>query len=355
MTDWVEKTNEPAPRKSPVKRIIWLLVKVAIAAAGVWWVVHSLTWEDTSGGEPGLKSILIEAREKWYLLVFAWAILVIQFVVTAKRWQALMRPQGIKVGFWKSLQITFVGQFYSILLPGITGGDLVKIVYAARLTGSKTKSIVTVVLDRVIGLVALMVIGGISAVWQFFAGAGRDATLKEVVLVIAVVMGALVVGCVVYFSRRLRAVTGMQKLIDHPRTPYFVKRADEALHQYRGHFGLLLWAFGISAVSQLALPISAWFSGMALGIDMNPGYYLAYIPVAILAASLPGLPQGIGYVEIIMRYYFSTRGTATDSQAFALTQAVRFLPILWNLMGAFWVVTGKFSRHQALEEEKQMT
>ncbi|MCL2639448.1 MAG: flippase-like domain-containing protein [Phycisphaerales bacterium] len=354
MTDLAEKTSIPAPGRSPAKRIIVTLIKVAIAAAAVWWVTRSLTWGDTAQGEPGLQSILARTREKWYLLVAAWVILLFPFLVTAKRWQALLRPQGIHIPFWKSLQLTFVGQFYSIILPGITGGDLVKIVYAARLTGSKTKSIITVILDRVIGLVALMVIGGISAGWQYFAYTERHETLKNIVLFIAMALGTMVIGCVIYFSRRLRTATGMQRLIDHPQMPPFVKKADSVLHEYRGHCGLLIWAFGISLVSQFALPVSAWLAGMALGIDMHLGYYLAYIPMAILGASLPGLPQAVGYLELIVAHFFFARGTATISQAFALTQAVRFLPILWNLMGAYWVITGKFSRHQAIEDEKQL-
>ena len=45
--------------------------------------------------QPGLRSLLSVAKKKWYLLVAAWAILVIPFLVTAVRWRNLMRPQGI--------------------------------------------------------------------------------------------------------------------------------------------------------------------------------------------------------------------------------------------------------------------
>ena len=102
-------------------------------------------------------------------------LLVTPFFVTAIRWRNLMRPQGIEMPLGKSLQLTFVGQFYSIILPGITGGDLVKIVYAARLTGSKTKSFITVVLDRVIGLIALMTIAGVAAGVQLAINARNGA------------------------------------------------------------------------------------------------------------------------------------------------------------------------------------
>jgi uncharacterized membrane protein YbhN (UPF0104 family) len=316
--------------------------------------------------QPGVRKMLLDARGKWYLIVAAWLILVIPFLVSAVRWRALMRPQGIEMPLGKCVQLTFVGQFYSIMLPGVTGGDLVKIIYAARLTGSKTKSIVTILLDRVVGLVALMVIAGLAAGWQLWqnklggqvaAGGGpgqdeaRNILLRNVLLLIGGIFALMVVGATVYFSRRLRALTGLQRIIDHPRMPDFVKHADEVLHVYRGHTGLLVWAFLISLGSQLVLPLSAWMCGMAFGMEANVGYYLAFVPIAVLAASMPiSPPQGFGVMDFILMHFFATRGGAKAGQVFALTQAIRFLPILWNLVGAYWVITGRFSRRETVQE-----
>jgi uncharacterized membrane protein YbhN (UPF0104 family) len=393
--------------------------------------------------QQGLKSLLAQARAKWYLVFFAWILLGIPFWVTAIRWRGLMRPQGIDMPLGKCLQLTFVGQFYSIILPGITGGDLVKIVYASRLTGSKTKSFITIILDRVIGLVALMVIAGTAAGVQLLlnsrhgAGpAGNQSTLLNVLLLIVILLGIMVVGCTFYFSHRLRKLIGIEWFIDNfsragredtgptaqhahlehlfrvlnglvltgailgiaalailrwvahsgwamkntpivyigigilaaaalaaaaglalhrmlvdKATPVMGKLVqtiigvDETLHVYRGHFGLLVWAFFISLISQLTLPLSAWLSGMAFGMDAPVTHYLAYVPLAILAASLPiSPPQGAGFLEFVLNQFFVNKGEATASQAFTLTQSVRFLPIIWNLFGAYWVVTGKYSR-----------
>jgi uncharacterized membrane protein YbhN (UPF0104 family) len=441
------------PSKHPLRRVVITLLKLAIAVLGIWYVVHTITWDDTAivkkgveirtvklvedtpvrmmgefspnAGAPGphkttyevefpasfegevdtpgggkqriviedknremwnfprvmdlpadrfkvvekdiihhgLKNTLIAASSRWYLLLAAWVILVVPFLVSSVRWRALMRPQGIEMPLGKAIQLTFVGQFYSIMLPGVTGGDLVKIIYAARLTGSKTKSIVTILLDRAVGLIALMCIAGVAAGMQLLwnrqaagapGGGGApngivgDATLRNVLLLIVGILGGIALFALVYFSRRLRTMTGLQRIIDHPRMPDFVKHADEVLHRYRGHFGLLVWAFLISVVSQLMLPLSAWLSGIAFGIDMHPGYYLAYVPIAVIASSLPiSPPQGLGFMDAILMHFFVNRGTAKVGQVFALTQAIRFLPILWNLVGAYWVVTGKFRREPA--------
>ena len=359
--------------------------------------------------QQGLRTLLVQASAKWPLLAGAWLLLGVPFVITAIRWRNLMRPQGIDMPLGKCLQLTFVGQFYSIILPGITGGDLVKIVYAARLTGSKTKSFITIVLDRVIGLVALMVIAGTAAGVELLMnsghaaaplqGAGGDSrsTLLNVFLLIVTLLGVMMAGSVVYFSRRLRRLLGITWFIEnfgslsrpdavieraeHARLEHLfrvlngvalavgvlgagalaglrwgtasawaqhnlvgvvvgicvfgllgvaalgalalhrklVNRAtplmgkavklilgvDETLHVYRGHLGLLAWAFVISVVSQLTLPLSAWLSGMAFGMNAPVTHYMAYVPVAILAASLPiSPPAGIGVFEGLLLQFF---------------------------------------------------
>ncbi len=378
---------------------------------------------------------------RWYLLVIAWTLLLIPFIVTAVRWRGLLHPQGIRLTFLRCLQLTFVGQFYSILLPGVTGGDLVKIIYTARLTGSKTKSLITILLDRVIGLTALMTIAavssGIQLLLNYRAGAPLDSTLLDVFLMIMAMLTCLAVGAIVYFSHRLRRLVGIEWFITtfssttdpeathhqhdklealfravnllllaaailigtaaatlrwgttlsfsqthhglllvivilmalsalaailglamHTRLvdrmmPLLIRavgtalRVDEVLHTYRGHFGLLAWAYAISLPSQLTLPLSAWLCGLAFGMTHNVTYYLAYVPVAVLAASLPiSPPQGFGFMDWILFHFFVERGTATAGQAIALAQSIRFFPILWNLMGGYWVVTGQYSRHE---------
>jgi uncharacterized membrane protein YbhN (UPF0104 family) len=397
----------------------------------------------------GLHAILLNASSRWYLLVGAWALLVVPLLISAIRWRGLLHPQGIYLPLSKCLQLTFVGQFYSIMLPGVTGGDLVKIIYTARLTGSKTKSLITILLDRVIGLIALMTIAVISAGSQLLInrshGAPLDSTLLNVFLLILALLVTLAVGALVYFSHRLRKLVGIDwfistfasttdpetahhqhdklevlfrafnlivlilsialgagaailrwethfawsqthaihllvilvlmaltfltaalSLVLHARLvdklmPLIVKavasiiRIDETLHTYRGHFGLLAWAFVISLPSQLTTPLSAWLAGLAFGIHLNVAYYLAYVPVAVLAASLPiSPPQGLGILDGVILHFFASRATATASQALALAQSIRFLPILWNLVGGYWVITGRFSRHEAEVESQEM-
>jgi len=306
----------------------------------------------------GLKHLIVHSNKP--LLAGAWILLVIPFFITAWRWRKLMEPQGIRMAFSKCLALSFVGQFYSTFLPGITGGDLVKIIYTARITGSKTKSTITILLDRVLGLMGLLAVAFVAALTQ----AGANATMRNVALLLGAVLAGVVLGAMVYFSRRLRTWVGLDRAAaslaaplpqDASRLERWRRKiavplvqADETLHLYRGHLGVLAAAFLVSVVTQVVLPVSAWMAGMAFGMQAGVGTYMVYVPLAILAASVPiSPPQGFGVMEWVLFHFFHNRGTASASQTFALAQAIRFLPILWNLLGAYWVVRGDYSRQGA--------
>ncbi len=322
--------------------------------------LNYLTVQKGERVQVGVRTLLYQARTRWWFMAGAWVVLFTPFIITAIRWRNLMRPQGINMSLKKCFELTVVGQFYSILLPGITGGDLVKIVYTSRLTGSKTKSIITIMLDRVIGLLALIVIGGAAAGTQLYInsrnGQSVDPMLRNVLILISVILICIIGGAITYFSRRLRRITGLQKLLDHPRIPEFIRHTDSVLHTYRNHRMLLVWAFIISLFSQLSMPISAWLAGQALGMTSSLGYYMAYVPVALLAASLPiSPPQGFGVMDYIIVHFFSEAGgLARASQAVALAQAIRFLPLFWNVLGAYWVITGSYSRKKMEQEAAEI-
>lgn len=300
----------------------------------------------------GLPHLL--GRAKPLPLLAALLLLGLPFVITAWRWRQLMLVQGMKLPYLKCLTLTFVGQFYSTFLPGTTSGDIVKIIYTGRITGQKTKSAVTVILDRVIGLIGLMIVAGVAAAAQLaanhFSASGKsvsDPVLVHVLWLITGLLGLTLAGGIVYFSARLRKLLHLDALIERLPLPEFIKHADRTLRVYRDHPGVVAVTLAASVVSQAVLPLAGFLAGRAFGMHASFGYFMACIPVAALAASLPIVPpQGIGVMDAILLHFFVARGVDTASQAFALAQAIRFLPICWNLLGAYWVVRGTYHRQQ---------
>ena len=73
----------------------------------------------------------------------------------ALKWGVLLRAQGVDVPWSALLRYTFVGLFFNNLLPGAVGGDLMRGYGLARYTRRGADAAVSVVVDRLIGLIAL--------------------------------------------------------------------------------------------------------------------------------------------------------------------------------------------------------
>ena len=62
--------------------------------------------------------------------------------------------------FWRIFELNMIGQFFSAFLLGTTGGDVFKIFYAARAVPERKAAVAfTVIVDRVIGMIALLLFG----------------------------------------------------------------------------------------------------------------------------------------------------------------------------------------------------
>ena len=63
-------------------------------------------------------------------------------VVTNSRWWFLLRANGLGVGFFEAQKFGWIGLFFNNVMPGATGGDVVKAVYIVRrCSGDKVRAV----------------------------------------------------------------------------------------------------------------------------------------------------------------------------------------------------------------------
>ncbi len=72
----------------------------------------------------------------------------------------LLRVHGVHMRLWRVFELNMIGQFFSTVGVGTTGGDVFKIFYVTRAVPDKKTAVAfTVIADRVIGLLALLLFG----------------------------------------------------------------------------------------------------------------------------------------------------------------------------------------------------
>ena len=293
----------------------------------------------------GVAALIRQASQKnLWKLVIAILIFPITFMLGAIRWHELLKALDIHIGLALTFTLNMVGAFYNTFMPGSTGGDVLKALYVSHLTVHRTRAVMSVLIDRIIGLIALIIIGSIAAATQW-----RVPQCRHIAIVSFALLGATAAGLLVFYQPTLRKIFLLDWIINRMPMQKQVQNAVKVMDIYGKRPGLVLLALVVTFPVHATVIMSAMFAGMAFGLPLPAGYYWAIVPVIVLVGSLPISPQGAGVMEYFAIRLTETRG-ATVSQAFALTMSIRLVQIFWNLTGAYFVMRGHFHKPGAAEE-----
>ena len=266
----------------------------------------------------------------------ALVLLVLAFIVSLMgyRWWALMRAVDIEITLWESIRLTFIGGFFSLVVPGSTGGDVVKAYYAARRSGRTTRAVLSVFVDRLIGVFVLVLVAALA----LFLGSPGEGFEEARLFVLAILSGG-VGAFVVIASKRVRRALGLSALIRRLPAQRVVEEIRAAARLFRAQPRTLLLSLAVSVVNQVGLATVVWVLARALrieGISLVSCY--ALVPIANLVAAIPLVPGGWGVGELAFAYFFGRIGVSA-TEAIGLSVLYRLSFLLVNLPGGlFWAL-----------------
>jgi hypothetical protein len=293
--------------------------------------------------EVGINRLVRDADRK-YLLV-AIFIMPLSYVLTSIRWHLLLESLEIRLSPFRTFVLNCVGAFYNAFMPGTTGGDLVKAYYASKHTTHRTRAVLSVVIDRIIGLLALFIVGGTMATYQW-----HIPDCRRVAIVSWGVLACVALGGVAFYSRTLRRLTGLDFVLRRLPMQRQVVKAVEALEVYRHRPLSIVTALLLSFPVHVTAILSATFAGWAFRLPLPVFYYWVVVPVIALVGAIPISPQGAGVMEFFA-VELTRRHGVTIGQAFALTMSIRLVQILWNLVAGVFVFRGGY--HAPTEKEQE--
>jgi uncharacterized protein (TIRG00374 family) len=290
----------------------------------------------------GLSNMVHHAKAP--LLWAALLVFPITFIITSYRWHELLKALDIYIGPGRAFVINMVGCFYNTFMPGSTGGDAFKAYYASKQTTHRTRAVMSVLVDRAVGLIALIIIGGVTASLQWHIPECRKVALGAGLICLGTICGFAV-----FYNPLLHRLSGLDFLLKKLPMQKQVRGAVDTMQRYGRRPWLAIWSLVISFPVHGAVVSSAMFAGMAFGLPLHWAYYWVAVPVIVLAGALPLSPQGAGIMEGFAVLLTRSQGV-TVSQAFALTMSIRMVQILWNLTGGLFVLKGGF--HAPSDTEK---
>ena len=114
------------------------------------------------------------------MLAGAALVFFVQTFIGGFRWAAVLTAIGKPLGFLKSYQLFYIGAFFNQTLPSSVGGDAVRMYKAYRHGLGLRAAVNGVVLERVVTVVALVVM--VDATQPWFAPRVDDATMAVILV-----------------------------------------------------------------------------------------------------------------------------------------------------------------------------
>ncbi len=183
--------------------------------------------------------------------------------------------------------------------PGSIGGDFFKAVFLAHgQPGLRTEAIATVVADRVIGLLTMLLLAsvGILATGLLDSASPKLRVLCPMILLITAI--SWVGFILLVFVGALSGAWMSERVLKLRLTGETIARLLGTVRVYRGQKRMLVAVFGVSIVMALCYITSFYFVARALPIhEPTWSEHLVIVPVAGLVGAVPLTPSGLGTTE----------------------------------------------------------
>ena len=136
-------------------------MKIALVAFLLYWLANAGKLDFTQ------LSVLIQKPAILAVSFGVWGFGML--FLGSLRWNLLLSGMDIKIPLTRAMRLQLIGFFFNTAMPGAVGGDVIKGMYVLRekTATSKTNSLLTIILDRIIGLVALFVIVSVAIVARY--------------------------------------------------------------------------------------------------------------------------------------------------------------------------------------------
>ena len=235
-------------------------------------------------------------------LAAAYALMILNTVVSAAKWKILLAADAIRLPFRTLWASYLVGSFFNLFLPSTIGGDAYRIADVGRRTGKTARAAASILADRVTGFFALSVYGFAASLlarplvpnWKgWFVLPSFAAMLLLVGVAIALCNSSFVGFCCRFLpGKKFRAkVEGVAaQILDAMgstiRRPSVLLRALALSFLFQFDLVLAVWAI-TKAIPASILPESLPFAAFFLFVPLKT--FLEMIPVSVFGLGLRDL------------------------------------------------------------------
>ncbi|MBU4345943.1 MAG: flippase-like domain-containing protein [Candidatus Omnitrophica bacterium] len=280
-----------------------------------------------------------------FLLVSVFFIFCFTYLLALLRWEMLLKAAQIHLSL-KRIIISFSGGlFFNLFLPTAVGGDLVRSLDLSTHTKRPREVIATVLLDRLSGYVALVLVAllALGFGWRFL----QDRSVLIPVFIITALLASILL---VLFNRFL--YSKINKLLHSPtagRIREAIKNLHHEMHIFRHHKDILVDNLIFSLVIQILGPVTFYLIALSLGLKINIIYFFIFVPIISAISLLPISIGGLGLRDASIVFFFAKTGVGQDL-ALAMSLLYFSFILIYGILGGFIYVLA--IHHRRIQRHK---
>jgi|GEM_PF-98006 len=324
----ISHLQNPAQRSpsSPLKRWFLVTLQVAVTVGLLTFFFHDAEFRGQAA------EAIRTANGSWLL----WGILIagVENLVGVVRWRLFLKILGIDLPFWKSVEICLVALFCNTFMLGAAGADLVRVAYLVQRGNRKTTSLLSIIMDRVSGLGALIVITLVLTAWNYdwlIQSPLASTVVKFVILyqlVALALLGVSLLIAVKEWTDRLPKWAPFRSLVVDLGSGY-------ALLATKWRTTLL--ASLLSLFMLVAYFAVFYCSARAFGAPINYVQLSTIMPAADIISALPISVGGVGVREQVFVIMLGQLAGISAAMAVSISLTGFIVNCSWGIIGAVLV------------------
>jgi uncharacterized protein (TIRG00374 family) len=278
---------------------------------------------------------IISHSNPWLLLP-ALLLQIASFLLAAFRWHMIMRALQFDAGLPFFVRSYLKGTFFNQALPTSIGGDALRVLEAGRLGRGKRESFYGVFIDRIIGLVGLLVLN--------LAAVSYHPLLLQVRPEIHyVIVGIAVLGIL---GMVVLAFLGKLHLLSRNRITRLLFDLSNRVRTVYHNFASVSEQLVLSVLIHLLAMLAIFLVGLSVGLDYSLFVYLVIVPPVILLTIIPISLAGWGVREGAMIGLFTLIG-AQRATVLSMSVLYGLLLIVASMPGMYYFLLARHKKEIA--------
>ncbi|GEM_PF-877055 len=316
--------------KQRLKKTLIFFLKVAVSAGIIGFTVYNLD--------------LDAIGRLWLTMDIGWVALSLLLVTLsyffgALQWRYILEMAQFRLSYLKVLGYYYVGLFFNNFLISGMGGDFMRIYDIHQHSADRERlspALATVLFDRFVGLITLIFLACLMGMVAVTRGES-----PRLVAGIGIMFASWVVLIIALFNKKTAEWTIKPLTKWMPQKIYVrFQHLYYEIHRFGSARRSLVCIFAVSILVQLQRILAIWAIGRALGDTSSVRYYIIFVPLMSIAASLPISIGGTGPREQTTIHLFRRLGVSQEI-AFSIGFLAYVVSMITTVPGALLFIIRK--------------